>query len=235
MMRYPTPDSVRTGFTELQWPRVIANKEAAISNECIRLMDLDGAYNYQGLASAIILRQISAICAMSANHTEGMEAGNRTASELFVAQNGSATIYQALLYFATYSTDYKSTYQAYDVSDILRQYKAKFEPYLRARIKTPEERKQTMPKEWITGRRALEEYLRSETSKGYDLTRCTLVDEDGNVLAERVIPDADGTVTYAGQRYPAYYIRPCALIEMGIVGKEEYLELVKGVMDGTEF
>lgn len=57
------------------------------------------------------------------------------AAELFVAKYGNqCTLYALMIYFGGYTTEYKSSFSAFDIQDILMQFSKKFLPSWRQRL-----------------------------------------------------------------------------------------------------
>lgn len=114
-----------------------------------------------------------------------------SAVDLFISRNGSTcTLYQMMLYFGGYLSDYKSTMASWDIGDILRSYQTKFLPKLETWLETYKPKAEEAASNVPVGREALLLYLRREHAKGTNirqlfsvkigLSRGTLTEEDLN-------------------------------------------------------
>ena len=116
-------------------------------------------------------------------------------SELFMGKFIlELSVFGAIYYFASYLTNYRTSFSAFDLQDVLRQCEVKFMPYWRGCIN----RKSKAPKENVKaveiGPAALFTYLRRKyVAKGRDIRESAIyktgaLAKDDVALVERMMP-----------------------------------------------
>ena len=62
---------------------------------------------------------------------------------MFVAKYGGyCTLYDTMLYFANYLLEFKQSFSAFDIQDILQQFSKKYLPWRRQRVRPEEDQQQ---------------------------------------------------------------------------------------------
>lgn len=135
----------------------------AAAAPCILLSHLDKVYDVPGAALAIVKRQIGGLYTMAMAKEIYNTEVLTTAAASFVASNGGqCSLYAMMCYFGEYLTKYKQTTALFDISDILRSYKARFaEVWGRLQERAANAGKASVADE-ETGKAALWRYLRRE-------------------------------------------------------------------------
>lgn len=164
-------------FAPVKWPAAIANVKDCTAYPNMTLQMLDLTY-CEGTAARMVENNIRGIFSLARPHEPIVDASVRLTAQLFVAKYGTElSVFAALLYFAQYLTDYKSSYGQFDLVDVLRQCGKQFLPKWCARLS----RKQTKDAQQMEGCRevgkaALYKYLRREyVAKGIDIRTSPIV------------------------------------------------------------
>lgn len=168
---FPITNSVMDFFAPKNWGRAQKNKDVWGKMESVSLGQLDAVYGEEGLAKVVVKANLAGIYSMGMNREMMNQQTADVTADLFVARYGyECTPYQMLIYFGGYLTDYKGTYQNYDVQDILMQFSKKFVPWM-VQKKGVKEVKEVQKKvaEGPTGTEGLKAYLRIKLAKGENL------------------------------------------------------------------
>lgn len=111
-----------------------------MSYPCITLNQVDGLYNTLGAATNIVKGHIIGIFGLSTAREQINEQAANLAAEMFVAKYGGyCTLYDTMLYFANYLLEFKQSFSAFDIQDILQQFNKKYLPWKRQRVQPEEE------------------------------------------------------------------------------------------------
>ena len=171
--RNPIAENLYGRFSPRNWGWAIMNVDGCMTKPCILLMHVDEIYGKQGLAKTIVKENITGVYGMSIAREGINVTAAEQAAELFVANYGhQCTLYQLLVYFAKYISDFKESRSYFDFQDILQQYRKKFLPWWAANLPKPQEG-ETKPNK-VVGQQALDEYLRSIAARGEDIRQCNL-------------------------------------------------------------
>lgn len=173
------------------WGYCIQHKRECITSPCITLQRVDSVYNTNGLGQALVVKMLTGLYKTSFGKAHYEADAFNLAADQFVSRNGSTcTLYQMMLYFGGYLSDYKSTMASWDIGDILRSYQTKFLPKLETWLEAYKPKVEEAASNIPVGREALLLYLRREHAKGTDirqlfsvkigLSRGTLTEEDLN-------------------------------------------------------
>lgn len=132
-----------------------------MSYPCITLNQVDGLYDTLGAATNIVKGHIIGIFGLSTAREQINEQAANLAAEMFCAKYGGyCTLYDTMLYFANYLLEFKQSFSAFDIQDILQQFSKKYLPWKRARVQPEEE--QTTREKGIT----LEEMVYNWVAEG---------------------------------------------------------------------
>lgn len=174
---FPNDTDVIAKFSPQYWPNVIQNVEGCVNAPSVMLRHLDTLYNNKGLAAMIVKGNIIGIYSMSMASYQYKDESMNMTSEMFVARyGGELGMYAMLLYFANYITEYKSSYNAFDMQDVLIQCGRKFMPWWRGKIGSLEQ-EEKKPVSGLVGREAKIAMLGSRLISGAtvdDLRNCNL-------------------------------------------------------------
>ncbi|MBO4850986.1 MAG: hypothetical protein J5529_08825 [Prevotella sp.] len=174
---FPSEREVLAYFAPAKWTAALANADKCTCYSYMTLKLLDSTYS-EGLANRLVENNIRGIYSLAKPAEPIIDNAVRRVAELFVAKYGSElSVFGALLYFAQYITDHKSTYGQFDMIDVLRQCAKSFLPKWRQRIGKVKER-DTNQEEGSKerGMAALYTYLRQEyVAKGIDIRTSPIV------------------------------------------------------------
>lgn len=160
---YPTVDSVTLAFDPANCKGFMDDtiQERYLSKPCIRLGELASAYGNPDLAELLIKPHIRIVYGMSSSRFQPDEQMVAMTAGRFVAKYGrTCTLYDMMVFFANFGSDFRTTWSTFDYNDIIKGYKEKFEPW--AATKRGWEPAQPEPQtnySGNTGKRALREYV----------------------------------------------------------------------------
>lgn len=167
--RYPTADSVRRDFDPANCKSFMDDtiQERYLSKPCIRLGELASAYGNPDLGELLIRQHIRTVYAMSGSRFQPDEQMIAMTAGRFVAKFGrTCTLYDMMVFFANFGSDFRTTWSTFDYNDIIKGYKEKFEPWAATkRGWEPESRKEQQVCAGSTGIRALREYIHGQVDK----------------------------------------------------------------------
>ena len=144
------------------------NADKCVTEPCILLMHVDEIYNCEDAAKRIVKTQLVGIYSVGTAKDMLNPTTADLAADLFIANHGHrCTLYQLLLYFAKYVSDFKETRSTFDVQDIIQQYGKKFLPWWNSIV--PEKKEEPVKSNKPKGQAALDEYLKSKAARGEDL------------------------------------------------------------------
>lgn len=140
MKVFPSIDKVYSFFCPGRWEYAIKHTNECLSYPCITLNQVDGLYNTLGAATNTVKGHIIGIFGLSTAREQINEQAANLAAEMFVAKYGGyCTLYDTMLYFANYLLEFKQSFSAFDIQDILQQFSRKYLPWKRSRVQPEEE------------------------------------------------------------------------------------------------
>lgn len=167
--RYPTADSVIRAFDpgNCKYFMDEAVQGRYLSKPCIRLGELGQAYERPELAEQLVKQHIRTVYGMSGSRYQpdeqvvGMTAGR------FVAKYGrTCTLYDMMVFFANFGSDFRTTWSTFDFNDIVKGFKEKFVPWASTRRGYESPQPTTAATDaGSTGKRALREYVHDEVDR----------------------------------------------------------------------
>lgn len=167
--RYPTADSVRRTFEPGNCKNFMDDtiQERYLSKPCIRLSELASAYGDPDLAELLIKQHIRTVYAMSGSRFQPDEQMVTMTAGRFVAKYGrTCSLYDMMVFFANFGTDFRTTWSTFDYNDIIKGYREKFEPWAATkRDWEPESKKEQQVYSGNTGKRAQREYVHRKVDK----------------------------------------------------------------------
>ena len=142
-------------------------QERYLSKPCIRLGELASAYGNPELGELLIRQHIRTVYAMSGSRFQPDEQMVAMTAGRFVAKFGrTCTLYDMMVFFANFGSDFRTTWSTFDYNDIIKGYKEKFEPWAATkRGWEPDSRKEQQVCSGNTGIRALREYVHGQVDK----------------------------------------------------------------------
>ena len=168
-LRYPTADSVTIAFDPANCKSFMDDKiqERYLSKPCIRLGELANAYGNPDLGEYLIRQHIRTVYAMSGSRFQPDEQMLTMTAGRFVAKFGrTCTLYDMMVFFANFGSDFRTTWSTFDYNDIIKGYKEKFEPWAATkRGWEPDQQETQTTYSGNTGIRALREYVHRQVDK----------------------------------------------------------------------
>lgn len=167
---FPTEKSVLDFFSPAKWEEALSNKDACLDYSMVTLQ-IVRLYYGESVAKQIVRNNLVGLYTVAKPHEFVNEQALNLAAGLFLGKFApELSVFGALYYFASYLTNYRTSYSAFDLQDVLRQCEQKFMPHWRGCV----HRKNKAPKDEVrvqeTGRAALFTYLRREyVLKGRDV------------------------------------------------------------------
>lgn len=135
LTNFPSADSLVNFCVPNSWGYILQHTEDCICRSCITLAQTDSVYNRKGLAKEIVKCQLAGVHAMSSSREQLNPQACTLAAEVFISKYGhQCSLYIMLLYFASYMTEFKTSYAAFDLQDIILQFHKKFLPWLRCKL-----------------------------------------------------------------------------------------------------
>lgn len=139
MKSFHSVDDLIVFFAPSHWPYALAHIAECLTAPCISLAQVDELYHTKGTAQNIIRAQFVGIYSLSTAREAYNEQASSLAAGMFLARYGNiCNLYDMLLYFSSYLLEYKQSYSAYDVQDILLQFSRKYIPWRRSRTHSDE-------------------------------------------------------------------------------------------------
>ena len=137
---FPSVNKLYSFFCPGRWEYAIKHTNECLSYPCITLNQVDGLYNVLGAATNIVKGHIVGIFGLSTAREQINEQAANLAAEMFCAKYGGyCTLYDTMLYFANYLLEFKQSFSAFDIQDILQQFSRKYLPWKRSRVQPEEE------------------------------------------------------------------------------------------------
>ena len=170
--QFPDVTKLYNFFAPSMWGYAIAHTTECLTYPCITLRQVDDLYHCGGVAQNIVRNQFVGLYQMTTAKEEYNVKSANIAADLFIAKYGhECTLYDIMLYFGNYITEYKSSFAQFDMQDILLQYNKKFLPWKRARMGQQLEDVPKLDSKAPTGKDGLEEWLRKSISNGDDVRK----------------------------------------------------------------
>lgn len=161
--RYPTADSVSRAFepSNCKYFMDDMTQERYLSKPCIRLAELDKAYGKPELAEQIVRQHVRTVYGMSGSRYQPDEQMVAMTAGRFVAKYGrTCTLYDMMVFFANFGSDFRTTWSTFDYNDIIKGFKERFEPWAATkRGWEPAQPETQTTYSGNTGKRALREYV----------------------------------------------------------------------------
>ena len=141
-------------------------QERYLSKPCIRLGELAKAYGRQELAEQLVKQHIRTVYGLSGARYQPDEQMVSMTAGRFVAKYGrTCSLYDMMVFFANFGSDFRTTWSTFDSNDLIKGYKEKFEPWAATkRCWEPEDKNQQIYT-GNTGIRALREYVHEQVDK----------------------------------------------------------------------
>lgn len=132
---FPSIERIFNFFQPTRWEYVLRHTDECLTFPCVALADIDETYHTERAAQRIVQSQFIGVYSLTTAREQYNEQASSLAAEMFVGRYGHAcSLYDLMLYFAGYLTEYKQSYRQYDVQDILIQYSRKYLPWKRMRL-----------------------------------------------------------------------------------------------------
>lgn len=136
-----------------------------LNKPCIRLSEIGKVYGNSELAVTLVKQHIRAVYGMSgAKYTPDEQWVNITAGRFIGKYGMTCTLYEMMIYFACFGTDFRTSWSSFDYNDIIKGFKEKFRPWANERI-NPYTPMQEGKKDDLTGELALAKYISDEVQK----------------------------------------------------------------------
>lgn len=143
MKAFPSIEKVYSFFCPGRWEYAIRHTNECLAFPCITLSQVDSLYDTLGAATNIVKGHIVGIFGLSTAREQINEQAANLAAEMFVAKYGGyCTLYDTMLYFANYLLEFKQSFSAFDIQDILQQFSKKYLPWRRQRVRPEEDQQQ---------------------------------------------------------------------------------------------
>lgn len=140
---FPTIGKVYAYFCPARWEHALSHVEECLTHPCVTLAQVDELYHVTGAAKAIVKGQLTGIYSLSTAREQYNEQAADLATAMFIAKYGHVcSLYDMMLYFGNYLLEYKSSYAAFDVQDVLMQFSRKYLPWRRQRVRPEEDQQQ---------------------------------------------------------------------------------------------
>ena len=105
-------------------------QERYLSKQCIRLGELEKAYGRPELAEQIVRQHVRTVYGMSGSRYQPDEQMVAMTAGRFVAKYGrTCTLYDMMVFFANFGSDFRTTWSTFDYNDIIKGFKERFEPW----------------------------------------------------------------------------------------------------------
>lgn len=168
--RYPTADSVIRAFDpgNCKYYMDEVTQERYLNKPCIRIGELAKAYGQPDLAEQMVRQHIRTVYGMSGARYQPDEQMVAMTAGRFVAKYGrTCTLYDMMVFFANFGSDFRTTWSTFDYSDIIKGFKEKFVPWAATKRGDAEGRQRPRQDTYTgnTGKRALREYIHSEVGR----------------------------------------------------------------------
>lgn len=168
---YPSWNSILAKFQAAYWAAFVEGEDNYILKPCPTLaecMKLYGVSRTQ--VSALIGLQLSDLYKMAQTKSLLDASAFDVPAGLFFSRNGkSCNLYQLVIYFAKYLTDYKGSLQSFAIDDVLKQY-SRFVSVWQSKIARKEDSKVRKLTGGVDGKAEMYAYLANAASRGLDLT-----------------------------------------------------------------
>lgn len=140
---FPTIGKVYSYFCPARWEHALSHVDECLTHPCVTLAQVDELYHVMGAAKAIVKGQLTGIYSLSTAREQYNEQAADLATAMFIAKYGHVcSLYDMMLYFGNYLLEYKSSYAAFDVQDVLMQFSRKYLPWKRQRVRPDESQQQ---------------------------------------------------------------------------------------------
>ncbi len=184
LRKFPDEGRVLAFFAPVKWADCLSNPSHSLLYPTVTLKRADELY-HAGLAKLVVKNNLRGIFTLADPREPINEAVIDQTAGLLVAKHGAELpLFAMLYYFASYLTEYKSSYGKFDLQDVLRQIGKAFMPWWRGRIGRVEDTRRSEGG-GVTGKAALWQYLRNEyVAKGRSVREsalyeyCSLSDAD---------------------------------------------------------
>ena len=167
--RYPTADNVSQTFQpgNCKYYMDEVTQERYLCKPCIRIGELAKAYGQPDLAEQMVRQHIRTVYGMSGARYQPDEQMVSMTAGRFVAKFGrTCTLYDMMVFFANFGSDFRTTWSTFDYSDIIKGFKEKFIPWAATkRGDEPQLPSAQASYSGNTGKRALREYIHGEVDR----------------------------------------------------------------------
>lgn len=127
--KYPDSQILFNSFQSGNWRLYQEKSREAVLSKCPTINETAKEYCAREIIRNIVKYNISSVIAMTSSRNSFDDSALVNASDLFIAKYGNnCTMYQMMVYFSGYLMDYKSTYAAFDMADLLSGFQKKFIP-----------------------------------------------------------------------------------------------------------
>ncbi len=181
---FPTEKSVLDFFSPAKWEDALKNKDACLDFGMVTLKMIQLYYG-ESIARQIVRNNLVGLYTVVKPQEFVNEKALNLATGLFLGKFApELSVFGALYYFASYLINYRNSYSAFDLQDVLRQCDVKFMPQWRECIHRKNNVSKVECNAVETGRAALFTYLRREyVAKGRDVRESAIYTHGG--LAEK--------------------------------------------------
>ena len=173
---FPFEENVLGFFSPTKWSASLKHSDKSLLCPAVTLNLVDTMY-HEPIAEQIVYNNLVGLFSIAKPNEPINQQSCRLAASMFVARLGQELcLFGMLHYFASYLTDYKTTYSQLDLQDVMRQCAKAYLPRWRDRLGAAERKAEPAEPEKpaeegkITGQAALFQYLRDEyVANGWDL------------------------------------------------------------------
>lgn len=143
MQSFPSVEKLYNFFAPVRWEYVLRHVDDCLMFPCITLADIDEAYHTNGAAKRIVQSQFIGVYSLSTAREQYNEQASNLAADMFIGRYGYVcSMYDLMLYFASYLMQFKQSFAQYDVQDILLQFSRKYIPWKRSKLQINDENTQ---------------------------------------------------------------------------------------------
>lgn len=159
---------------------------------CVSIGHTDKIYDTDGLAASLVLTQMVGIYQISLAKDIYNQNVLLNVAKIFCAKYTGCTLYEMMVYFGMYLSDYKKTMSNFDTSDILKQFSV-FSDDWNKKIDRIGREKEKTPCTELVGVTALYSTLEKWHAKGEDLRGHIIVSMAlrNGILTESAVKDIE--------------------------------------------
>lgn len=160
--RYPDEEALKKAFSPAHCKYFMSEYQQTnyLRKPCPRLGELGKIYASGELTESLVKEHIRSVYDLSGARYQPDDRLVSITAGRFIGKYGMrCTLYDMMIFFGNFGTDFRTSWTAFDFNDIIKGYKEKYLPWANVKREPPQQRQLERSGSGLTGIDALRQYI----------------------------------------------------------------------------